>query len=512
MPVIRLANEKMTGKSQNLLALPDHGALFDVLTSMAADGIIVIDEQARILFYNEACRKLFQYAPEEVQFQNIKMLMPEPYRREHDGYLSRYGKTGDAHIIGVGREVRGQRKDGTVFPMYLSVGEGVIGGKKAFVGIVHDLTAIRAEEERRTEADRHLAQLVESSDDVILSKSLDGIVKTWNAAAERIFGYSAAEMIGHPISAIIPAELQDEEAGILEKIRAGESIHHYETTRLCKDGSEITMSLSVSPIRDSAGNIVGASKIARDVTEQRRTEQRATKLQAELAHVARVNAVSQLSSALAHELNQPLTAIMNYVSAAKLRWTQAGGHNNDKATSLLDRAIAQAERAGAIIQRLRAFLEKREPHRVEEDLNTVLQEAIALGFVGSSSDGISLNLDLAPGLPTVRVDRIQFEQVIVNLLRNAAEAMKDSIRRELSVASYRAGPKLIEVAVADTGPGIADAIAAQLFEPFVTTKDTGMGVGLSICRTIMEAHGGRIWMVPNPSGGTIFKMQLPADS
>jgi two-component system sensor kinase FixL len=502
----------MTGTPQDLFALTDHGALFDVLTSTAADGIIVIDEKANILFYNEACRKLFQYTAAEVLARNVNMLMPEPYRAEHDSYVSRYRKTGEARIIGIGREVKGRRKDGTVFPMYLSVGEGIIGAKRTFVGIVHDLTAIRAEEERRTQADRHLAQIVESSDDVILSKSLDGTVRTWNAAAEHIFGYTAAEVVGKPISVIIPADLQPEEEEILQKIRAGDSIHHYETTRLCKDGRKITVSLSVSPIRDSSGNIIGASKIARDVTEQRQTEQHAAKLQAELAHVARINAVSQLSSALAHELNQPLTAIMNYVSAAKLRWAQAGGDSNDKGASLLDRAIAQAERAGAIIQRLRAFLEKREPHRVEQDLNTVLQEAIALGFVGSSNDGIVLKLDLAPDLPAVHVDKIQIEQVIVNLLRNAAEAMKDSVRRELSVASYRAGSKLIEVAIMDTGPGIPDSIAERLFEPFVTTKEKGMGVGLSISRTIVEAHGGRIWMVPNPSGGTIFKMQLPTDS
>jgi two-component system sensor kinase FixL len=319
-------------------------------------------------------------------------------------------------------------------------------------------------------------------------------------------------MVGHPIWRIIPPGRQSEETEILQKVSAGESIHHYETTRLCKDGREITVSLSASPIRDGNGAVIGASKIARDVTEQRQIEQRAGKLQAELAHVARINAVSQLSSALAHELNQPLTAIMNYVSAAKLRWSQAGGDESDKASSLLDRAIAQAERAGAIIQRLRSFLEKREPHRVEEDLNATLQEAIALGFVGSSNDGATLALDLAPDLPAVRMDKVQIEQVIVNLLRNAIEAIKESGRHELAISSYRAGPRIVEIAVADTGPGIPDTVAQQLFEPFVTTKEKGMGVGLSICRTIVEAHGGRIWMVPNPVGGTIFKIQLPVDA
>ncbi|MBS0274715.1 MAG: PAS domain S-box protein [Proteobacteria bacterium] len=502
----------MTEKSRDLFSPADHGALFGILTSIAADGIIVIDENARILLYNDACRKLFQYTSGEVLSRNVNVLMPEPYRSEHDSYIARYRKTGDARIIGIGREVRGLRKDGSEFPMYLSVGEGVIAGRRVFVGIVHDLTKIRAEEEHRAQSDRQLAQIVESSDDAIISKRLDGIVQTWNAGAERIFGYNHAEMIGRPISAIIPPERQQEEDAILERVRGGESILHYETTRIRKDGREIAISLSVSPVRDGSGAVIGASKISRDVTERRRAEERENALQAELAHVSRVSAVGQLSSALAHELNQPLTAIMNYVSAAKMRLSEGAQGQSDKTVTLLDRAIGQAERAGTIIQRLRAFLEKREPQRAGEELNTVLQEAIALGFVGSMEEGVKLVLDLAGDLPPVQVDKVQIQQVIVNLIRNATEAMRDSPVRELVISSYRAGSGLVEISVADTGPGISDAIAAQLFEAFVTTKEKGMGVGLSICRTIVEAHGGHISAVPNQPNGTIFKIQLPVNS
>jgi len=494
---------------QDLFSLADHGALFDVLTSIAADGMVVIDEKGNVLLYNEACRKLFQYAPEEVLSHNVNILMPEPYRSEHDGYIARYRKTGDARIIGIGREVRGRRRDGTEFPMYLSVGEGTIGGKRVFVGIVHDLSAIRKEEERRAESDRQLAQIVESSDDAIISKTLDGIVQTWNAGAERIFGYTASEMVGRSIFAIVPPERHQEEQDILARINAGESIHHYETTRIRKDGQEIAISLSISPVRDTSGNVIGASKISRDITEQRRAEERESTLQSELAHVSRVSAVGQLSSALAHELNQPLTAIMNYASAAKMRLAE--NPQNEKTVMLLDRAIGQAERAGAIIQRLRAFLEKREPQRARQDLNTVLQEAIALGFVGSIDEGVKLVLDLASDLPSVQVDRIQIQQVLVNLIRNATEAMRNSSIRELVISSYRAGLHLVEISVADTGPGVSNAVADQLFEAFVTTKEKGMGVGLSICRTIVEAHGGRISTVPNLPNGTIFKVQLPVN-
>lgn len=502
---------KMAKKTQDLFSAADHSALFRVLTSIAADGMVVIDEKANILLYNEACHKLFQYTAEEVLSRNVNMLMPEPYRSEHDSYIARYKRTGSPRIIGIGREVRGRRKDGSQFPMYLSVGEGSIGDRKVFVGIVHDLTGIRAEEERRALSDRRLAQIVEGSEDAIISKTLDGIIQTWNAGAERIFGYSQAEMVGESILAIVPSERHEEEQDILAKIRQGESIHHYETTRIRKDGREIAISLSVSPVRDTSGTIVGASKISRDVTEQRLAKERESTLQTELEHISRISAVGQLSSALAHELNQPLTAIMNYVSAAKTRLSADKAKENEKAISLLDRTIGQAERAGAIIQRLRGFLEKREPSRASETLNAVLQEAVALGFVGATDEGIKLVLDLAENLPTVQVDKVQIQQVLVNLIRNATEAMHDLPVRELTLSSYRAGMNAIEVSVSDTGTGISDAIRERLFEPFVTTKEKGMGVGLSICRTIIEAHGGRILAVPNQPNGTIFKIQLPVN-
>jgi len=502
----------MAENHTDLLELPDHGALFDVLTATAADGIIVIDESARILFYNGACQRLFQYSSQDIIGKNIKILMPMPYRNEHDGYVARYKKTHEPRIIGIGRKVQGQRKDGSIFPMYLSVGEGEISGNKLFVGIIHDLTSIQAEEDRRDASDRHLAQIVETSDDIILSKTLDGIVTSWNPAAERIFGYPAFEMIGQSISRIIPPERQSEEDEILARVRKGESVSHFETTRLRKDGTTIIVSLSVSPVRDGNGEIVGASKIARDITEHRRSEAQAARLAAELAHVSRVSVIGQLSSALAHELNQPLTAIMNYVSTVKLKWKAAIAARDEQVPALLDRALDQAERAGAIIQRLRSFLEKREPDRASQNINTLINEALALGFVGSSDDGVKLHLDLSGDLPEIEVDRVQIGQVIVNLVRNASEAMRVSPVRELKVSSYKAGPKQVEISISDTGPGIPADVAAKLFEPFVTTKETGMGIGLSICRTIIEAHGGRIWMVPDSPTGTSFRIQLPVNA
>jgi two-component system sensor kinase FixL len=176
---------------------------------------------------------------------------------------------------------------------------------------------------------------------------------------------------------------------------------------------------------------------------------------------------------------------------------------------LLDKAVNETNRAGQIIHRLRGFLEKREPKHSEDDLNEIMKEAVALGHGGSADDNVELRVDLEAGLPHVMADRVQIQQVVVNLLRNAVEAMTSSPLRRVTISTYSAGTKFVEAAIADTGPGVPDDVAARLFEPFVTTKDTGMGVGLSICRTIIEAHGGQLWMTPNPEGGTIFRFQLP---
>jgi two-component system sensor kinase FixL len=499
----------MNDTNPDISGVSDRGALFDALASTAADGVMVIDDRGGILFYNRACENLFQYAPHEAVGQNIKMLMPEPYRAEHDGYIGRYKSTRKPHIIGIGREVSGRRKDGSVFPMYLSVGEGKLDGRQVFVGTVHDLTAIKAESAKREAADRHLAQIVQSSDDAILSKTLDGIITSWNASAERIFGYSSGEIVGRHIAVLIPPDRLGEEDHIIEQLKAGRSVEHYETVRRHKGGSEILVSLSVSPMRDGEGRIVGASKVARDITEKRRAEAHAQTLQDELAHVARLSAMGQLSSALAHELNQPLSAVMNYVSAARRRLGKIEDGAAGKVRELLDKAVNETNRAGQIIHRLRGFLEKREPMHSDDDLNEIMKEAVALGQGGAADDNVELRVILEPGLLHVLADRIQVQQVVVNLLRNAVEAMHSSPVRKVTISTYAAGPKFVEVAIADTGPGIPDDVAARLFEPFVTTKEKGMGVGLSICRTIVEAHGGQLWMTPNPEGGTIFRFQLP---
>lgn len=369
--------------------MPDSGiakiasadTLFHALISTVIDGIMVIDEKARVRVYNPACERLFGYKPEEVLGHNVDMLMPEPYHSEHDSYLERYRNTDVPHIIGIGREVVGRRKDGSTFPMYLSVGQGEVLGQRIFVGVVSDIS------------ERH----------------------------------------------------------------------------------------------------------ARD--------KRIQELQSELLHVTRMTAMGEMTSALAHEINQPLTALLNYTSAARHMAVNLGD-SGTKLVDVLNRAIEQTERAGLIIRRLRNFIEKREPIRAAENINRVVEDAISLGFSGFRDTGTKWNLKLQPDIPSVLIDKIQIQQILVNLIRNATEAMSGLSKRQLTIATTLDGGE-VEIGISDTGTGLPEDIVSKLFHPFVTTKERGMGMGLSICHTIAEAHGGRLWLASNGKAGATFKLRLP---
>ena len=350
-----------------------------------------------------------------------------------------------------------------------------------------------------------LVAIIESSDDAILTKDVNGVILSWNRAAERLFGYTAAEIIGRPITVIFPPDRVEEEAVFLDQISRGETVDHYETARRHKDGQIISVSVTISPIGDASGKVIGASTILRDLTNRNARDQRIEELQTELAHVQRLTELGQVVSTLVHEVNQPLTAISNYVNACRRLVTTGDG---ERIQAVLERIADQTNRTREVVQRIRDFVKKRDVQMRAENLSHVIEEAIALTRSSVRDTGLTLYRKINPTDLQVEIDKIQVQQVLFNLLRNGIEAMQDWPRREIAVATSRAEEGMVEISVADTGPGLPDEVRKRLFQPFVTTKATGMGVGLSVCRAIVEAHRGRLWADDNPGGGTVFRFTV----
>ncbi|MGZ9066742.1 MAG: PAS domain S-box protein [Burkholderiales bacterium] len=346
------------------------------------DAMIVIDKGGTIQSFSTAAERLFGYGAEEITGQNVRMLMPQPYRAAHDGYLQRYNETGEKRIIGIGRVVVGQRKNGATFPLELSVGEMHSGNATFFTGFI------------------------------------------------------------------------------------------------------------------------------RDLTERQTTDARLQELQSELVHISRLTAMGEMASTLAHELNQPLSAISNYLKGSSRILENRTDEDSITLREALGKAGDQAVRAGHIIRRLRDFVSRGENERRVESLSKLIEEASALALVGVKDQDVHVRIELDPQHDMVVADKVQVQQVLLNLIRNAMEAMAQSDRRNLTVSTSPAPEGMIAVRVSDTGTGIASDVASNLFNPFFTTKPQGMGVGLSICRTIIESHGGRIGAENNPDGGTTFVFTL----
>jgi PAS domain S-box-containing protein len=393
------------------------------------------------------------------------------------------------------------------------------------------------------------AAIVESSNDAIISTDLSGTIASWNRAAGAIFGYRPEEVIGQFIFLLAVPGREDEMRLILDQTKKGERIQHYETVRRHKDGRHVAISLTVSPIRGDSGHVVGASKIARDITERKqaeaelrrlnetleqrisertaeleevnrklhdeiaereRTDQRLQKLQSELFHAGRLSELGQMAAALAHELNQPLAAAANFVNAGRRLLASGEPHKIEMGPEVIDEAAAEILRAGQIIGRLRAFVVRGETERQVENIVTIVEQARTLALIGMQAAGVQTFFRFDPKAERVFVNRVQIQQVLVNLMRNAIEAMTGGERRELEVRTTLVNDHTIDIAIADSGPGLAEPVANHLFEPFISTKPGGMGLGLSICRSIVEAHGGRLRGEPNPGGGTIFRFTLTA--
>ena len=361
------------------------------------------------------------------------------------------------------------------------------------------------------EREAHLRSILATVPDAMVVIDEMGRILSFSAAAEKMFGYAESEVIGENVAMLMPSPDRERHDGYLANYhRTGErkiiGIGRVTTARH-RDGYTFPIELSVGEAR--LGDTRIFTGFVHDITQRQQTELRLQDLQSELAHVGRVTEMASLASSLAHELNQPLTAIANYCEAA--RDLLPAEDNDERLATVreaLDEAAKETIRAGQIVQRLREFVRPGDAERRTESLARLVTEANALALVGSREHGIEVQVQLDPEADEVFVDRVQIQQVLVNLIRNAIDAMLESPVRSLSIRAGLGPEDLVTVTVEDSGSGISEEIAPQLFKPFVTSKQTGMGIGLSICRTIIEAHEGRIWFETRPDGGTAFHFTL----
>ncbi|HUI19849.1 MAG TPA: PAS domain S-box protein [Methylocella sp.] len=391
---------------------------------------------------------------------------------------------------------------------------------KGMTGIVLDIDQRKRTEDELRSHRQHLQSILDTVPDAMIVAGEDGIISSFSAAAERLFGYAAVEVVGQNVNILMPEPDRSRHDGYIERYRRTNERRIIGVGRVVtgqrKDGSTFPMHLSVGEMliedpRHSTGfTRRHFTSFIRDLTERQETQAKLHELQGNLFHVSRLSALGEMASSLAHELNQPLAAINNYLKGSQRLLQESQDPRAAMILGALDKAAEQALRAGAIIRRLRDFVTRRESEKTIVRVARLLEEASALALVGTRELGVMVRFQVAPSVASVLVDAIQIQQVLVNLLRNAVEAMQECARQELLVAATLTSNSLVEIMVSDTGHGVPEELLPRLFEPFVTTKDTGMGVGLSISKAIIEAHGGRLWVEANPVGGTIFRFTLPA--
>jgi two-component system, LuxR family, sensor kinase FixL len=469
-----------------------------------------LDLARRDLVWSATTRSLFGVtADQPVTYELfLSLLAPDDRQRAEQALAHTIATAGDFDfsVRVPGADGRGQ---------WLRLRAGLVvdeaGAPCHLCGIVLDVNDAKQIEDELRKRESHLRSILDSVPDAMIVIDGHGIIQSFSTAAERMFGYSEREATGRNVSELMPDPDRSRHDNYVARYRATGKRHIIGIGRIVtgkrRDETTFPMHLSIGEMQ--TGGEPFYTGFARDLTEHQQTQARLQELQSELVHVSRLSAMGEMASALAHELNQPLAAISNYMKGSRRLLAGSTDPNAPKIESAMDRAAEQALRAGQIIRRLRDFVSRGESEKRVESIFRLIEEAGALGLAGAREQGVQLRFSLNPEGDLVLADRVQIQQVLVNLFRNALEAMAQAPRRELIVTNRKIADDMIEIEVSDTGTGFHDDVKPNLFQTFFTTKETGMGVGLSISRSIIEAHGGRMWAENNAAGGATFRFTLP---
>jgi PAS domain S-box-containing protein len=381
--------------------------------------------------------------------------------------------------------------------------------REAFYG----RAALRAGEERLRATLERYRVLYENNPVMYFTVEADGTVRSVNRFGAEQLGYDVEELLGRSVlDVFVPQDREDMRAQLQRCIDDLGNVTHWECRKVRKDGRVLWVRESARALRESDGRIV-ILIVCEDATERKQAEAAARRHQADLAHVGRVSLMGEMAAGLAHELNQPLAAIVNFTRGCERR-LRARGVADAEMLHALEQVSDQALRAGEIIRRIRKFIRKGESTLAWVDLNDLVRNVAQLADPDGRHQGVRVQLALSPSVPKVYVDSIQIEQVILNLMRNGFDAMDGEALAEktLSIRTAALANTSVDVAISDTGAGLKGDLVDRIFDPFFSTKATGLGLGLSISRSIVEAHGGRLWAEPNPGGGSTFRFSLAVPS
>jgi two-component system sensor kinase FixL len=495
---LRKTNEQLEAEiKRRTQDLGDANARLRSIIDSAVDGIIVIDSRGRIESFNPAAQRLFGYPQSEVLGRNVSMLMPSPYHEEHDAYLERYLKTGAARIIGIGREVTGRRRDGTVFPLHLSVGEMSVGGDRKFTGILHDLTPRVQLEERLRASEGRWRSIVQSAVDGIVVIDAYGRIEAFNAAAERLFGYSEQEVLGQNVSMLMPQPYRDEHdrylarylaTGVKKIIGTGR-----EVVGQRRDGTTFPLHLSVGEVR--VGGEPRFTGILHDLSAR-------VAMEVQLREQTALARLGEMAAVIAHEVKNPLAGIRG---AIEVIGNRLPGEGRERAT--IKEIIARIDALNDLMKDLLLFARPPKPRPISVDVLPLVSSTAEL--LAQDPTLKDIRVDVRGSAAPIAADPEMLRIVFHNLLMNGAHAMQGHGTIQVGI---RTVDTTCEIAFADRGPGIPPEIREKVFTAFFTTKARGSGLGLATAKRLVDAHHGRIEVDCPPAGGTVVTVQLPAQS